>query len=157
METIKIDEDNSVYELTKKLVLLLHSGDEDLGFPILRKDRDDEGHRLIGYIGAGELEHALSIVADEPDSKVAFHTTYTHGLMASSLSSFVDATFHGGADPFDFSVYMDQAPLTVSSNSPLELVHQFFTKLGARYVVVVDTDGLCKSTAFSFLLLLIGV
>lgn len=28
-------------------------------------------------------------------------------------------------------------------NSPLELVHQFFVKLGARYVVVTDADGYC--------------
>ena len=39
---------------------------------------------------------------------------------------------------------MDQAPLTVQDNSPLELVQQFFTKLGARYVVVNDTDGYCE-------------
>ena len=67
----------------------------------------------------------------------------------------------GSVDPFDFSYYMDQvrvwytghdrglivlgaqAPLTVQSNSPLELVQQLFTKLGARYVVVTDTDGYC--------------
>lgn len=68
------------------------------------------------------------------------------------------------ADPFDFSVYMDQvcpfnslsgscisvslitqAPLTITSKSPMELLHQFFVKLGARYVVVTDSDGLCVS------------
>lgn len=42
-----------------------------------------------------------------------------------------------------------QAPLTVQSNSPLELVQQLFTKLGARYIVVTDTDGYCKSIVFS--------
>ena len=31
----------------------------------------------------------------------------------------------------------------MQSNSPLELLHQFFVKLGARYVVVIDTDGFC--------------
>ena len=36
-----------------------------------------------------------------------------------------------------------QAPLSVQSNSPLEFVQQLFTKLGARYVVVTDTDGYC--------------
>jgi chloride channel 3/4/5 len=34
-----------------------------------------------------------------------------------------------------------KAPLTVNLNSPLELVQQFFVKLGARYVIVTDTDG----------------
>ena len=37
-----------------------------------------------------------------------------------------------------------QAPLTISVNSPLELVQQFFVKLGARYVVVTDADGYCE-------------
>lgn len=39
---------------------------------------------------------------------------------------------------------ISQAPLTVQDNSPLELVQQLFTKLGARYVVVTDTDGHCE-------------
>lgn len=37
-----------------------------------------------------------------------------------------------------------QAPLTIQSNAPLELVHQFFVKLGARYVIVTDADGDCE-------------
>ena len=37
-----------------------------------------------------------------------------------------------------------QAPLTIHSNAPLELVHQFFVKLGARYVVVTDTEAYCE-------------
>ena len=31
---------------------------DDGGFPILR--HDEEGSRMVGYIGANELEHALS-------------------------------------------------------------------------------------------------
>jgi chloride channel 3/4/5 len=38
-----------------------------------------------------------------------------------------------------------QAPLTIQSNAPLELVHQLFVKLGARYVIVTDTEGYCMS------------
>ena len=37
-----------------------------------------------------------------------------------------------------------QAPLTIIVNSPLELVQQFFVKLGARYVVVTDANGNCE-------------
>jgi len=37
-----------------------------------------------------------------------------------------------------------QAPLTIRINSPLELVQQFFVKLGARYVVVTDSNGYCE-------------
>lgn len=49
-------------------------------------------------------------------------------------------------DPYDFTPYMDQAPLTLTNHSPLEMLHRFFVKLGARYVVVVDSEsGFCKS------------
>ena len=30
----------------------------------------------------------------------------------------------------------------------MELLHQIFVKLGARYVVITDTDGLCASQIF---------
>jgi hypothetical protein len=33
----------------------------DDGFPILRRGAYDEGMRVVGYIGVGELEHALSL------------------------------------------------------------------------------------------------
>jgi hypothetical protein len=75
----------------------------------------------------------------------------------------------GAEDPFNFSVYMDKvgcfrkfssdillitvthkAPLTISVNSPLELVQQFFVKLGARYVVVTDENGHCEFIFSSF-------
>jgi hypothetical protein len=106
---------------------------------------------MLGYIGANELEHALSVVADEADAFVAFHTTSAYGhdaYGASSLTSLIEeeAANEGavGNDPFDFSIYMDKAPLTVQDNAPLELLQEFFTKLGARYVVVTDSDGYCE-------------
>ena len=106
---------------------------------------------MLGYIGANELEHALSIVADEADAIVTFHTTSVYGhhaYGASSISSLAEEEVANGvvvdSDPFDFSIYMDKAPLTVQDNSPLELLHEFFTKLGARYVVVTDSDGYCE-------------
>lgn len=106
---------------------------------------------MLGYIGANELEHALSIVADEADAIVTFHNTSAYGYNAygvSSMTSFaeeevVNGVVTGSGDPFDFSIYMDKAPLTVQDNSPLELLQEFFTKLGARYVVVTDSDGYC--------------
>ncbi|KAF9793458.1 chloride channel [Thelephora terrestris] len=145
VDTIRLDEENTVTSLRDQLMNLV-SVEEDGGFPILRQD--EGGMRMLGYIGANELEHALSIVADDGDAPVIFHTTsaYGHGMYATpSVSSFTEEeTANGGAvrnNPFDFSIYMDGAPLTVQDNSPLELVQEFFTKLGARYVVVTDTDG----------------
>lgn len=148
VDTIRLDEENTVQSLRDQL--LRHVAvEEDGGFPILRQD--ENGLRMLGYIGAGELEHGLSIVADEADSAVTFHTTSAYGHDAygfSSISSLAEEEAAGGvvrgSDPFDFSIYMDNAPLTVQDNSPLELLQEFFVKLGARYVVVTDSDGHCE-------------
>lgn len=141
---IIVDEENTVKNLGRKLLALTSSGADDSGFPILRQDRNDDGLRMVGYIGTNELEHALSILADNENDAVHFHVADTHALMSSSILSFAEAQEQtlATADPFNFTPYMDQAPLTISNNSPLELLHQFFTKLGARYVIVTDTDGL---------------
>ncbi|EPQ57244.1 clc channel [Gloeophyllum trabeum ATCC 11539] len=145
VDIIRADRQNTVESLRDKLQGLVAAGYDDGGFPIVRKvDNETEGLRLIGYIGANELEHALSIVADSADSPVHFRTgeAYRHGDLAASSISFSSMTEnHPAVDPFDFSVYMDQAPLTVQSNSPLELVQEFFVKLGAKYVIVTDADG----------------
>ncbi|KAG6911122.1 hypothetical protein DXG01_003862 [Tephrocybe rancida] len=142
VEVIRLDRTNTVGTLRDQLVALMQSGNDDSGFPILRRDTDNDGFRMVGYIGASELEHALCLVADEADKEVYFHTTYTHFNATSSITSLVEESEQAEHDLFDFSDYMDQAPLTVRSNSPLEMVHQFFAKLGARYVVITDTEGL---------------
>lgn len=55
---IRLDESNTVMSLRDQLLALIKSGNADSGFPILREDGD--GQRMVGYIGANELEHALS-------------------------------------------------------------------------------------------------
>ncbi|KAG2043481.1 chloride channel [Suillus americanus] len=139
VDVIRVDRHNTVESLRDQLQSLLNAEHDDGGFPILRPSRDEDGLRLVGYIGASELEHALTVVAEGATEEVRFHTTYMHEDMATSYSTWVEDPSED--DPFDFSVYMDQAPLTIQSNSPLELLHQFFVKLGARYVIVTDTDG----------------
>jgi hypothetical protein len=113
-----------VRSLRDQLQALLHYGNDDGGFPILRKGEDEQHSRMIGYIGANELEHALSrafsmesavpantfhlgIVADHPDDEVHFHTNYDRRhIHSSSFSSLLEA--QDDMDPCDFSVYMDQ-------------------------------------------------
>lgn len=46
--------------LRDQLQDVLASGHDDVGFPILFAAKEDGGSRLVGYIGANELEHALS-------------------------------------------------------------------------------------------------
>lgn len=55
---IRVKEENTVKSLRDKLQALIISGNHDSGFPIVRED--DVGLRMVGYIGANELEHALS-------------------------------------------------------------------------------------------------
>jgi chloride channel 3/4/5 len=122
------------------LVALVRAGYDDGVIPVLRAG-DGQGERLVGVVGLSELEHALSIVADDPDAPVRFGAVErAHAFGEASLAS-LDGGAAGGGDPLDFGVYMDQAPLTVHALAPLELVHQFFAKLGAKYVVVTDTAG----------------
>jgi len=59
-DTIKLDENNTIMSLRDKLIALGRSGNDDGGFPILKKDLNEDGYRMVGYIGASELGHALS-------------------------------------------------------------------------------------------------
>jgi chloride channel 3/4/5 len=61
VEAIRLDKENTVKTLRDQLLRLMASGQDDSGFPILRKESEaTEGMRLVGFIGANELEHALS-------------------------------------------------------------------------------------------------
>jgi chloride channel 3/4/5 len=60
VDVIRLDRDNTVESLRDQLQHLLASGHDDAGFPILSTAKEDGGARLVGYIGANELEHALS-------------------------------------------------------------------------------------------------
>lgn len=57
---IRLDKKNTVKSLRDQLFTLTASGNDDSGFPILRTDNSEIGLRMVGYIGANELEHALS-------------------------------------------------------------------------------------------------
>lgn len=142
VEVINIDKQNSVASLQGQLSRVFGMGTLDGGFPIVTRQESGSarGWKMIGYISHNELEHALNIVKDEPDSLVQFHPMAPLREYAPSMSSLHDNAYE--PDPLDFTVYMDQAPLLVQAHSPLEVVQQMFVKLGARYVVVINSDGL---------------
>lgn len=58
-EVIRIDARNTVKSLRDQLQALLLTGHDDSGLPILRPIGDSGKLRMVGYIGASELEHAL--------------------------------------------------------------------------------------------------
>ncbi|KAF8556363.1 hypothetical protein OG21DRAFT_1437153 [Imleria badia] len=140
VDVIQIDAHNTVESLRDQLQALLNAGHDDSGFPILRSDKYSGKLRMAGYIGASELEHALAIVAEDADEGINFQPNGFDGDR-DLTTSWIESSTVANEDLFDFSVYMDEAPLTIQSHAPLELLHQFFVKLGARYVVVTDADG----------------
>lgn len=104
------------------------SGSDDAGLPIVRRDVNDDGYRMVGYIGLNELEHALcssiaitpltpftdlfeALVPEDAEEDIHFHTAFSHNLASSSFSSLQDfnqPTASSLLDPFDFTPYMDQ-------------------------------------------------
>ncbi|CAJ0915523.1 637_t:CDS:10 [Entrophospora sp. SA101] len=97
------------------------SGYSDTGFPII------DNNMLVGYIASTELEHALNDLPPKYD--------------ATTRCYFKEPEFSVIQNPdksVDFTVYMDQAPLTVSKNSSLEVILELFKKLGLRYVCVTE-------------------
>lgn len=47
-----MDRHNTVKSLRDQLFTVTASGNDDGGFPILRNDTNDDGMRMVGYIGA---------------------------------------------------------------------------------------------------------
>ncbi|PVG02546.1 hypothetical protein CPB86DRAFT_697354 [Serendipita vermifera] len=142
VDVINVDQANTVASLQGQLSRVFGMGTLDGGFPIVTKQDTGglRGWRLMGYISHNELEHALNEVQDDPDALVHFRGSPSNRDYApSTLSSVYDGMFQ--PDPFDFTIYMDQAPLMVQSHAPLEVVQQMFVKLGARYIIVVNSNG----------------
>ncbi|GJJ06281.1 hypothetical protein Clacol_000472 [Clathrus columnatus] len=151
VEVIYIDEVNTVTSLRDKLQAAMRNGNSDSGFPILQKS--SQGAKTLGYVGVSELEHALgdsnfsytfplifnvfepAIVAESADAECYFNparSQWNHPYIDDGSSIMSSGEFLA-PDAFDFTKYIDQAPLSVPSCASLELVQQFFVKLGARY------------------------
>ncbi|KAK0539110.1 hypothetical protein OC835_001245 [Tilletia horrida] len=155
--------------------------------------------KMVGYIAAGELEHALNLLVrvhptwDPRTTRCFFrHMPFVRAVERAAaaaagagsgsgngvgnaggrrgpgaadkkkMSAVADLSLSVGSvgmrgssylygpdlDPQDLSLYVDKAPITVQTHSPLELVHQYFTRLGVRYLIVVDERGLYRGIIF---------
>uniref|UniRef100_V5EIJ2 Chloride channel protein n=2 Tax=Kalmanozyma brasiliensis (strain GHG001) TaxID=1365824 RepID=V5EIJ2_KALBG len=111
-------------------------------------------HLMVGYIAASELEHALGRAArSNPETKpestrVSFKNLPFVRAEREGAARVRDSVLFTGSDPLDLSRYVDKAPITVQIHSPLELVHQYFVRLGVRYLIVVDERGLYRGIIF---------
>ncbi|TKY89535.1 hypothetical protein EX895_001320 [Sporisorium graminicola] len=111
-------------------------------------------YQMVGYIAASELEHALArAVRCNSDMKPeAAHCSFKNLPFVRAENEgeagVRDSVLFTASDPLDLSRYVDKAPIIVQVHSPLELVHQYFTRLGVRYLIVVDERGLYKGVIF---------
>lgn len=147
-----LDEENTVEMLRQKLQrLALGMGYTDGGFPLVVRAASGRGWRCVGYIAAQELEHGLLRLADADttfDHQVCTFRHVSRGGNDGALSPMRDSLFLSTEEPSDLSVYVDKAPCSLTTSSPLELAHQMFVKLGVRYLVVLKTDGTLKGIIF---------
>jgi chloride channel 3/4/5 len=109
----------SASSLRRKLDILHQAGEVDGGLPIIREDV------LVGLIPAPDLEYALDHLEDEANS-----------LCLMSRVAHFESDDENLRDPTDFTTWIDQAPLALDINSPMDLVYECFVKLGLRYVCV---------------------
>ncbi|EMR11796.1 hypothetical protein PNEG_00222 [Pneumocystis murina B123] len=128
---------NSTVSYTKLRDMLKYVKNEgyiDGGFPIVYNKT------LIGYIAAHELEHALdtikSTVSNEDIEKIGCYLM-PFGV-TDSTSSLDTGTSYSLPDPADLRSYVDKAPISLNKEAPMELVFEMFSKLGLRYLCILD-------------------
>ncbi|BGP36814.1 hypothetical protein JCM10449v2_000716 [Rhodotorula kratochvilovae] len=134
--TISLTAPNTLGSLRAKLAALYASGSAS-GFPLVAPD-GDAGTRMYAYCASKELEHGLALAR-------------ARGLPESARCGFSGAealarvrSSEGETPEVDLGWLTDQAPLTISERSPMELLHEMFVKLGIRYAIVVDERGLYR-------------
>jgi chloride channel 3/4/5 len=156
VDLIVLDQENTVDSLRQKLQRLsLGLGYTDGGFPlVIRQSTTVKKWKLVGYIAAQELEHGLNrlMLSDPGADPSQLLCTFRHVSLGHTSDeadgTMRDSLFLSMEEPSDLSVYVDKAPLTITTSSPLELVHQMFVKLGVRYLVVLNTDGSFRGLIF---------
>ncbi|PIA14274.1 hypothetical protein COEREDRAFT_47288 [Coemansia reversa NRRL 1564] len=140
LETICIDysNENTLGLLSARLARISERGMADGGFPII----NSHGH-LLGWIACAELDHrnSRSSCANEGNGIAA-----TNALQEEQPQCLTQDTIsmpHFKDRPNDFTPFVDQTPLTISANSPIELVANLLGRLGISYLCVTDGGTFC--------------
>ncbi|GAA6058723.1 hypothetical protein JCM10212_003411 [Sporobolomyces blumeae] len=128
--------------------------------------------RMYAYIASKELEHGLALarargLADSTPVRFRIAEDLRDGTVRSGraggraagggalgLSGMVTpltaedchrgSTSDDGEIDLDLGWLVDSAPIVVNVRSPMELLHEMFSKLGVRYLVVIDERGLYR-------------
>lgn len=96
------------------------------GFPVVQSTHS--GHAiLLGYISRSELLFALKSRNNLPDTAECF---FEHSPLSDPTTT------------LDLRPWMDQTPITLRSNSSLQITNEMFQKLGLRYIVFTDRGRL---------------
>jgi chloride channel 3/4/5 len=131
-------------ELRAKLSRLQNAGELDGGIPVVRDKV------LVGLIPAPDLEFALDHLEDEDNALCRiFPPGHPHDTHHRHFEAFAHVSEEDNDDdeadlllyrtePVDLSPYIDQAPVALDVHSPMDLVYQCFSKLGLRYMCVLD-------------------
>ncbi|KAF2400681.1 hypothetical protein EJ06DRAFT_402204 [Trichodelitschia bisporula] len=128
----------AAHQLRELLEVLHMSGELDGGLPIVK-----EGV-LVGLIPAPDLEFALDRLENE-DNSLCLMEADGRGAWEEEDGA------ARGADPTDFTNFIDRAPVALDVRSPMDLVYECFVKLGLRYICVLRDGkyaGLVHKKAF---------
>ncbi|PVU84601.1 hypothetical protein BB559_007536 [Furculomyces boomerangus] len=121
---ISIDQINTISVLTPLIYEIMQEGYGDVGVAIVNQNM-----KLVGCISCVELSSALLRIADWPPETEVFFEKKCGQLTVGSSSGLND-----------FSYLVNQAPLSVKSKAPVELVNQLFTQLGISYLCVEENN-----------------
>lgn len=123
--------------LLRERVALLHKrGLLDAGLAIVQLSTK-KLQTLAGYISQGDLDQSIPSLSDGGDSELIRVIPPDH------VRTVPDAL--ANTEPYaDLSVFMDRTPLIVDPDTPLGVLTELFAKLGLRYIVVLDKEGVLK-------------
>lgn len=141
------------HQLRSKLEYMHMAGELDGGLPIVKNGV------LMGIIPGPDLEFALDHLDEDVDEENAMcyvgrpQSRYGHvpDTEDNLDSSYTEASQMLRDGELDFSSCVDPSPMALDIKSPLELVFECFSKLGLRYICVLDGGkfvGLVHKKAF---------
>ncbi|KAI9474433.1 clc channel [Coemansia mojavensis] len=141
LETVCVDfeNENSLALLSARLSRISQRGLGDGGFPVV----NSRGH-LLGWIACAELEFAIARCSTLDPSTVCFFNNPLWQMDYPPLVPESTINVPQYKDRLnDFTPFVDQTPLTISANSPIELVANLLSRLGISYLCVVDKGVYC--------------
>jgi chloride channel 3/4/5 len=134
-----------VHVLERKLQLLKRRGLIDAGL-VLVEERAG-GAMLRGYLSQTELEFGLerahelrSSPRPLSSSSISTSSSLPRTLRIRLLPHQADHSPSPSTPELDLSPFVDRTPLTLSAKAPIEYAVEMFSKLGLRYLCIVQ-DG----------------